>query len=175
MSQTQTRIDVMSLRNQLVNELEAASTEADTLLPLRRDLVEQILHALRHHPHSTRHWDAETLRPSVLNEMRRLSPTGTGVSKGRWNQERNDELPHAQKCCRMLNAQWSELVIEAGLQPNPYSRGGDEYYPTLDDPSEPVSLAPDPLDDDGLAVMSKRIEVREHGHIRTVTEIYTLR
>ncbi len=177
MNQTPTHTDVMLLRNVLVNELAAVPADPGVLVPLRREFVEQILHALRHPRRTTDHWDAETLRPSVLAEMRRLSPSGSGVSKQRWDQQRNDVLPPSQRLCRMLNAAWSELIAEAGLKPNPYSRRyEDDYNPALDEPSADPESSPCELDDhDGLEVASVRVEVRQTAHVRTVTEIYQLR
>ncbi len=86
-------IDVMLLRNQLVTELATIPVDAEAWLPLRRGFVEQILHALRHPRRAaTESWDVDVLRPMVLLEMRRLSPKGIGVSKQRWDQQRDQEL-----------------------------------------------------------------------------------
>jgi hypothetical protein len=176
MNPTQTSIDVILLRNQLVNELATTRADTDAPIPLRRELVEQILSVLRH-PRPSYDWDVETLRPAVLDEMRLLSPSGVGVSKQRWDEQRSRELPQAQRVCRLLSATWSVLVADAGLRPNPYRRrcdDADTYTPGLDDPQE-IELEPEPPAIDGLSVLSTRVEVSTRGHIRTVTEIYTLR
>ncbi|MBK8772680.1 MAG: hypothetical protein IPM06_19945 [Rhizobiales bacterium] len=173
MEPTPTPLDVIFLRNHLVSALAAVEAGAESVVPLRRQLVEDILRALQSPFRVAKTWDAESLRLAVFAEMRRLSPAGEGVSKARWDQQRSDDLPSSQQLCRLLHGQWSDLVTDAGLKANRHTRRVAEDDCALDD-GEPTT-APEAITNDGLQVIAKRVETRTAGNVRTVTEFYTLR
>lgn len=173
---TPTPLDVIWMRDQLAKELAATVDDPRSFVPLRRQFVECLLGALMTLPDNQveiKKLDADTLRPAILQELRRLSPTGVACSKARWDQQRRRELPGAQRICRMFNVAWTALAAEAGLTPNPTGRRMEEYNPALDEPAEHQPL-PD-LDETGLSALHRRVEIIERGNVRTTTEIYTLR
>lgn len=128
--------------------------------------------------------DDDDLRPTILLELKRLAtPNGEAPSKNRWNQQRRPGLPTAQHVCRILNAGWSKLCLEAGLLLNPYAKRSawrvDGGPPVIDAAAEDTAEDTPILDDDDYArdwpTIGQRTEVHRSGNIQTTRVYHMLR
>lgn len=127
--------------------------------------------------------DDDDLRPTILLELKRLAtPNGEAPSKNRWDQQRRAGLPTAQHVCRILNAGWPKLCLEAGLLLNPHAKRSawrvDGGPPVIDAAEDTVEESPI-LDADDYArdwpTIGQRTEVHRSGNIQTTRVYHMLR